>query len=213
MWVPRDCEQSGMRVAQGCECRGMGVPGGARGWGYPWAGISWGCEQCRLRVPRDGGIHGLGFPGDVAVRVMVPGLQTPWGPGYSGVQALVKAGTEVLGGCLCLAVPPELVGDPGGHPRVPSSHHWELGFPVDMGAMARELLLPVPGVLALLGDLGSDDFMALLRTNCYPGRENKQVYVSFSMESYWGCGEALPVFIHGLDFSTYLHGPIIPKSQ
>lgn len=43
-----------------------------------------------------------------------------------------------------------------------------------MGAVARELLLPVPGVLALLGDLESDDFMALLRTNFHPGRENKQ---------------------------------------
>lgn len=81
------------------------------------------------------------------------------------------------------------------------------------GAIAMEPLLPGPGVLALLGDPGSDDFMALLRTNFHPGRENKHAWLSFAVESYWDRGELLPVFIHGPDFSTYLHGMIIPKSQ
>lgn len=68
-----------------------------------------------------------------------------------------------------------------------------------MGAVAGELLLPDPGVAALLGDPGSDDFMALLRTNFHPGRENKRAWLPFAVESYWGCGELLPVFIHGPD--------------
>lgn len=79
--------------------------------------------------------------------------------------------------------------------------------------MAGEQLLPDPGVLAPLGDLGSDDFMALLGTNFHPGRENKQVWLPFAVESYWGRGELLPVFIHSPDFSTYLHRMIIPKSR
>lgn len=79
--------------------------------------------------------------------------------------------------------------------------------------MAWERLLAGPVVLALLGDLGSDDFMALLRTDFHPGREHKQQWLSFAVESYWGYGELVPVVIHGPDFSTYLHGPIIPKSH
>lgn len=57
----------------------------------------------------------------------------------------------------------------------PMTGCWDSQLMVGMGAVAKELLLPVPGVLALLRDLGSDDFMALLRTNFHPGRENKQV--------------------------------------
>lgn len=45
-----------------------------------------------------------------------------------------------------------------------------LGWWVDGGAVAGELLLPGPGVLALLRDPVSDDFMALLRTNFHLGR-------------------------------------------
>lgn len=114
-------------------------------------------------------------------------------------------------------MPPAQEGTQPGCPGVLSPHQQGAGALVDGGwggeAVAGEWLLPGPRVSALLGDPGSDDFMALLRTNFHPGRENKRAGLSFAVESYWGRGELLPVFIHGPDFSIYLHGMIIPKSQ
>lgn len=37
--------------------------------------------------------------------------------------------------------------------------------------------------------------------------------VTGAVGSYRGRGELVAVFIHGPDFSIYLHGMIIPKSQ
>lgn len=78
-------------------------------------------------------------------------------------------------GGLRLGVPPDQegtqAGGPGSRPGVLSPHHQSagaLGWRVDGGA--GEPLLPGPGVLALLRDPVSDDFMALLRTNFHLGR-------------------------------------------
>lgn len=65
----------------------------------------------------------------------------------------------------------------GGRSWRPSqgAHHWDSQLMGGYGGRGPGTAPAVPGVLALLGDLGSDDFMALLRTNFHPGRESKQV--------------------------------------
>lgn len=147
-----------------------------------------------IQLPRgrgcqgDAGTREMWYQGDTGTRGMqVPGL---WAPGGCGHQGIWTSGTtEVLGGGLCLSMPPEQEGTQRGHPGGCSGDAEPPLSGALVGGWGYCCRGTAPGVLASLGDLGRDDFMALLRTNFHPGRENKPAGPACAMESYWGRGE------------------------
>lgn len=85
--------------------------------------------------------------------------------------------------------------DPRGAP-------WRSGSAAVLGCTAMGPFLPGTALLSLLGDPGSDDFMASLRINFHLGRKTKQVRPPLGVESYrgpWGgsaCFHPRPGFLH-----------------
>lgn len=186
-----------------------------------------GCRYQGLSVLRGGGARVYGCQGDVgAVGCGYQGIQVPGGCGYQGdvgAKGFWHLVTQVPRhrGTGWGSVPhrvPRPRGDPARQSWKPSwgaeplpSRCWGAWLRGGWGGMAGEQLPAGPVVLALLGDLGSDDFMALLRTDFHPGREHRVAVICHGkLLGLWGvsaCCHTRPRFLH---LPPWADNPLIP---